>query len=308
MKSPTIISPLGESVLKTLSYYDLFDYPLTPTEVFHYLPTNHTTECDVENALKHLEQLSLVFAINGFYSLRRDPWLGMRRIKGNKMATEHMRIARRRARLISLFPFTRSVMVSGSLSKGYADEDSDIDFFVITATGRLWIARMLLVLFKRIFLLNNHKYFCVNYYVSEDQLALEEHNIYTATELATLIPVENSPLHAELLRNNCWIADFFPNLFFPEGKEDTPTQPWFKRGCEFLLNLFFPAFFDKFLMGLFDKRMRQIYGRSYQQEDFDRIFKSSPGVSRNHPRDFQKQVVDQYEQKLNQLFSKSHLG
>ncbi|MBS1543060.1 MAG: hypothetical protein JST14_05470 [Bacteroidetes bacterium] len=308
MKPLTIISPLEEGVLKTLSYYDLFDYPLTPTEVFHYLPTNHTTECEVESALKHLEQRCLVFAMNGFYSMRQDPWLGMRRIKGNRMAKEHMRIARNKARLISLFPFTRSVMISGSLSKGYADEESDIDFFVITASGRLWITRMLLVLFKRLFLLNNHKYFCVNYYVSEDQLALDEHNIYTATELATLIPLENSLLHAELLRNNRWLADFFPNLIIPEVKEVTSTQAWFKRGCEFILNLFFPAFFDKSLMGLFHKRMRRIYGRSYQQEDFDRIFKSNPGVSRNHPRDFQKLVVDQYEQKLNQLFSKLHRG
>src|SRR5690606_3777846 len=104
--------------------------------------------------------------------------------RGNLMANKFSDIARKKAKLISQFPFVRGVMASGSLSKGYADEKSDIDFFIITIPNRLWIARTLLVLYKRIFLLNSHKFFCVNYFVDEKHLGIEEKNLFTATELA----------------------------------------------------------------------------------------------------------------------------
>ena len=79
--------------------------------------------------------------------------------------------------------------ISGSLSKGYYDDDGDIDFFIITSPKRLWIARTFLILYKKIFLLNSRKYFCVNYFISSNALEIEEKNIFTATELTTLLPM-----------------------------------------------------------------------------------------------------------------------
>ena len=78
--------------------------------------------------------------------------------------------AKAKARFISKFPFVAAVGVSGSLSKGYYDSDSDIDFFIITQHNRLWICRTLLMVYKKIFLLNSRKYFCPNYFISSEQL------------------------------------------------------------------------------------------------------------------------------------------
>ena len=43
--------------------------------------------------------------------------------------------------LLKLIPFIRWVCVSGSLSKGVMEEDSDIDFFIIVQKNRLWMVR-----------------------------------------------------------------------------------------------------------------------------------------------------------------------
>ena len=58
--------------------------------------------------------------------------------------------------------------MSGSLSKHFADEKSDIDFFIITSANRLWIARTCMHLFKKVsYIAGKQHWFCMNYYVDE---------------------------------------------------------------------------------------------------------------------------------------------
>src|SRR3972149_5244541 len=132
---------IRDNILKTLLYYDIFSHPLNGDEIFTFLPENSVAK---ENVYKRLykEQYS------------RKMW------KAAWIATH----------VIKLFPFVRAVMVTGSLSKNSSDKSSDLDFMIITAPGRLWIARTLLMLFKKIFLFNSYKYFCINYFVTTDNL------------------------------------------------------------------------------------------------------------------------------------------
>src|SRR4029453_8923510 len=97
--------------------------------------------------------------------------------------------------LIASFPYVRCVCISGSLSKKYFDDTTDIDFFVITKPGRLWVCRTFLILFKKLFLLNSKKYFCINYFIDSDNLEIPDQNIFTATELTTLIPMHDYELY-----------------------------------------------------------------------------------------------------------------
>ena len=154
MDSPMHSRILSESIVRTLAYYDLFDYPLTPEEIYRNLPTNHVNLTEIESELHSLSTKSIIFRLGAFFSLQNNLSLETRRLKGNLLAKKYKSIAIQKAKLIARFPFVQGVMISGSLSKGYADDQSDIDFFIITKPGRLWIARTLLVLYKRIFLFN----------------------------------------------------------------------------------------------------------------------------------------------------------
>ena len=70
------------------------------------------------------------------------------------MAKEIMPKALKTSNFIAKFPYIECVSLSGALSKGYYDDDDgDFDFFIITKPNRLWIARTLLILYKKIFLL-----------------------------------------------------------------------------------------------------------------------------------------------------------
>ena len=294
----TLLSELSESIVRALAYYDLFDHPLTSLEIYSNLPTNHITPLEIEKELRILENRALIFRLGDFYSLRNNPDMEIRRRAGNTLAKKYMPIAVAKANFIGQFPFVRSVMISGSLSKGYADDQSDIDFFIITKPGRLWIARTFLVMYKRLFLFNSHKYFCVNYFVDTEHLQIEEKNIFTATELATLIPLYGSGYHKKLLQQNEWLHQFFPNFRSCPAPDTTPAVRGLKKVAEWILDFCFPGLLDRFFMRLTLRRWKKMYGHTFPAADFGIAFKTDRHVSKNHPKNYQRQIVSRYEKRI----------
>ena len=235
--------------------------------------------------------------------------LGSRRTKGNQMAQQSLALAKRQARLISKFPFVRAVMASGSLSKDYMDEHSDLDFFVITKPNRLWIARMLLMLYKKIFLSNSHKYFCTNYFIDENHLEIEEKNIFTATELVTLLPLYGKEYYTQLIAANGWLKNSLPN-HTSRSIEGVPAhQPsWVKQHLEKVINLLGADRFETICMNSFSSRWKKLYQQSYSKADFEISFKTKEYVSKGHPKNHQRKVLDLYQQKLDEFGKKLNIN
>jgi hypothetical protein len=272
---------------------------LKAEEVFRFLGTNHVDVSIVTSHLNNLRDQQLIFQFENFFSLKNNIDPIDRRKKGNVEAEKYLLLAEKKAQLISKFPFVRAVMASGSLSKGYMDEKSDLDFFIVTAPNRLWIARTLLVLYKRVFLFNSHKYFCVNYFVDEKHLEIEEKNLFTATELATVIPLYGSKQYENLHRVNAWLREFFPN-YTPRSIANVPTTKlsWGKRIAERFLDLFFGNALEKYCQKKTMDRWRKQYEKNYSATDFKVAFKSKPYASKNHPRNYQRSVMEVYSEKL----------
>lgn len=300
MQKPESHIALEKHVIRTLLYYDIFDYPLTAPEVFQYLGTNSVTAHDVTQCLSGLVDQRVVFKLTDFYSVQEKPELAVRRSKGNAMANRFYPLAVSKAALISKFPFVRAVLASGSLSKGYMDESCDLDFFIITARRRLWICRTLLVLYKRLFLGNSHEHFCVNYFVDEDHLEIEEQNVFTATELATVIPLSGPVYYDHLIDANlAWLKQAFPNF----RKRDTTATLTEKGGMgkaltEKLLTFFGAGAMESIWMKLTLRRWRRLYRAHYDDTDFRIAFKTTPYASKNHPRNFQRRVMETYNEKV----------
>jgi hypothetical protein len=283
--------------MKTLVYYDIFHYPLKSDEVFKFLRSNSVTAHDVSACLDLLAERNHLSRFGEYYTLQKNESDIRRRIKGNQEAERFLPLARRQAKLIAKFPFVRAVFASGSLSKGYMDEKSDLDFFVITQPNRLWICRALLALYKRIVLNNSHKYFCTNYFIDTDHLEIEEKNLFTATELATLIPLSGEQYYLALMNRNLhWITRFFPNFAPPSMEDKNEGNPARKIISERLLNLCLGNIGDKLLMRLAAFRWKKLYNRSYSEKDFSIAFKTKRHASKNHPNNFQKSVMTAYEE------------
>lgn len=292
---------LAPYVLRTLLYFDIFNYPLTPGEVFKYLGTKSVAIAEVENCLLDLTDQNTIYRLGKFFSIQPDYTLRQRRIAGNQLATRYLPLAEKQARLIAGFPFVRAVLVSGSLSKGYMDSSCDIDFFIITARKRLWICRTILVLYKRIFLGNSHKHFCVNYFLDEDHLEIEEKNLFTATELATVIPLTGGDYYKKLMTVNKWLTNWFPNFEAPDAAHVSDPPGRLKSLCEKMLNLVGARWWEWIWMRLTFHRWIRLYRKKYSEKEFRIAFKTTPYASKNHPRNFQRLVMDQYNQKINRF-------
>lgn len=276
-----------ESILKVITYFEVFNYPLTIEELakFTHLPIDELTD-----GIERLNDQNVLSVYGKYVGIGNIKEKVVKREAGNKKANQLQQKATKNARQISNFPFVRGVLISGSFSKGFVAEDGDIDYFIVTKPGRLWIARTFLILYKKLFLFNSHEYFCVNYFVDEDHLEIEEKNIFTATEIITLLPKINNVLYNDLIKNNSWIKAYYPGLFHKDPKIEKSKNTMAKKFGEALFRGKIGNKIDDYFMKVTLKRWKRKFG-ALSDEDFDIAMKTSTNVSKHHPNNFQKRVL-----------------
>lgn len=301
-----MLSLLSKNIIKTLAYYDIFSYPLKAEEIYHNLPVNHCSTAEVTSELEQLYNNKLVCRINDFYLLQNNPEFVSRRLKGNSLCEKKIKSAFKMSRFISKFPYVRAIFLTGSISKGYMEKDSDVDYLIVTEPGRLWVARLFLTLFKKIFLLNSRKVFCINYYIDYDHLEIEEKNVFTATEIVTLIPTFGKKYYDEFYSKNIWIKNFFPNFPKRNNKLIDNKISRFQKSIEFLLNNRFGDMLDDLAMKIFSKATRKKFNY-FDEKDFALAFKATKCESKYHPKFFQKKVLISLDEKLIQLQQKLNI-
>jgi hypothetical protein len=290
----------ASAMLKTLLYFDVFKYPLTFNELLSYTQYKKISTVDAHSEIAQLQNKGWVEKSGDFLYLKGQHFVVARRLDGNKLAEKRMTQAKKMSEFIAQFPFVKSVCISGSLSKNYMDEDSDIDFFIIAEPGRLWLCRGLLVLFKKVFLLNSRRHFCINYYVDSANLEIPERNIFTATEITFLLPTYNYLLYNEFRKRNSWTSDFYPNL----SNKSLPDLPVKKSITK--------HFFERILSGAIGERLDALFFKLtlrrwkskfsyFSKEEFDLNLRSRKHVSKHHPRGYQKIVLDRYQEKLHEF-------
>ena len=261
--------------------------------------SNLKSEVFLDIELSRLLEKNAIFKINDYYLCESEINLIKRRIDGNKMAKSIFPKAIKVSNFIAKFPFIEGVGISGALSKGYHDEKSDIDFFIITTPNRLWIARTLLILYKKIFLLNSKKYFCVNYFIESDTLEIAEKNRFTATELITLIPMCGQTIFQSFYNKNQWANKYYPNYNKNGYEIVTLEKPHLSKLIESLLKRSFGDFLDSFFLKLTYRKWKRKF-KTLDEENFKVAMKSTKNVSKHHPQNFQKKVIDA----LNEKYSK----
>lgn len=287
--------------LKTILYFSIFRYPLKFEEIHSY--TNYAEELETQKELDYLISEKILTKIDEFYVYANDLESVTKRLKGNLQAKKALLIAKERAKFIAKFPFVKAVGVSGSLSKGYYDNDSDIDFFVITKHSKLWVCRTILMLFKKIFLLNSRKYFCINYFISENQLEIEEQNRFTATELKTLIPLEGKKIFEDFYSENNWVNSYFLK-FKPNTISIQNTQkPLLVKSIEFICCNKVGSKLDVIFKTITLKKWNSKF-HYLNKEDFKIALKSTNNISKHHPSNFQKKVINALNEKVEEVQQK----
>jgi len=281
--------------INCLNYFAIFKFPLTAEEI-HLFNSARATHEEMKFCLRKLTNEQHIFKIDGFYLPENKPeWVAERNM-GNQRALELLNRSGKFAKIIAGFPFIRGVAISGSLSKFYASKEADIDYFIITKSNRLWIARSLLHLFKKLTFITGHQhYFCMNYFVDTNALEITHQNLYSAIETVTLLPVYNAVLVESFMEKNTWVKKYLPNHNSPPNENFlVKTKNYrLKQLTEWFLNHMAPSKLNRFLMNLTDKKWRAKWkSHGYSEKEYKEAFQTEIAISKNHPVDYQKKVLN----------------
>ncbi|WPU91332.1 hypothetical protein SNE25_18605 [Mucilaginibacter sabulilitoris] len=301
------MAEIKKNILSTLAYFDVFNYPLTREEICLFLPVKYES-VPFDVAMACLIGSRLIYRFDKFYTLKNDPYLILRRNEGNQKAAEMVKTARKVGDILIKFPYVRGIAISGSLSKNYADDESDIDLFIITAPNRLWIARTLMHFFKKLtFLVNKEHYFCMNYYIDEQSLEIEEKNIYTATEVVTLIPIQGDITFADFFTANAWTRGFLPNHIMRVSTAKSLPKIILKGMIEWLLNNFLGDILDNRLMKITAKRWdKKTHEKRLNNHGILLAMATGKHYAKPDPENFQFKLISRYEAKVAQLLVENH--
>ena len=205
---------IERAVVETVAYADVFDFPLTGAEIHRYLVAQAATRPMVDVALTASGVRSYLSHHNGLVTLRgRESNIPNRR-RRRAIAEQQWPQARRYGKLIAGLPFVRLVAVSGTLAVDNVDADADIDYFVVTEPGRLWLCRAFVIALVR-WAARRQVTICPNYFLSERALALDDRSQFVAHEITQMVPLAGQATYARFRHANAWTARYLPNANGP---------------------------------------------------------------------------------------------
>jgi len=223
---------LTQSILKTIAYFDIFDYPLTSFEVWKWQykisdirykisETSHSLLA-VINELEQLVAENKLQTQNGFYFLPGRTEIVKTRMQRYNIAEIKYKKAVSIIKFLSLIPYIKMIAVCNTLGYSNSRQQADIDLFIITAKKRVWLARFYSVLFLKFLGLRPKgkkvkDKFCLSFFISEDKLNIKEltmgeNDVYFQFWLTQLVPIYNTDnMYEKFLEANNWLKSFLPN-------------------------------------------------------------------------------------------------
>lgn len=201
---------LENAIHQTIAYADIFDYPLTVAEIHRYLIGMPATLDEVYAAL-HGRIACQISHCDEFITLAGREKIVHTRTQREAIAQQMWPTARYFGRIISHLPFVRMVAVTGSLAMDNVEANGDIDYLIVTEPHYLWLCRMFIVALVKYARWQTDLGLCPNYIISEDVLVFHEHSLFTARELAQMIPIAGFAIYHKMREMNTWMLDYLPN-------------------------------------------------------------------------------------------------
>jgi len=161
------------------------------------------------------------------------------------------------ANVLRLAPFVRMVALTGSLARGEASKNSDIDFFIVARQGRIWTARFFTTFFTHLLSIRryNNKIagrICLNCYQTEDSLEIHPKNKKNALDYAHLTPLWQ--IHGNypgFLKANTWIKKY--RQFHPLENQERDILKFLK-----IFQLIFETILELFLNNWLEEKLRRL--------------------------------------------------
>ncbi len=173
------MSMLQTAIQKTLTYFDMFDYPLTTLEVYRLLlQQKSTTTVSLGEVVHTLDNSSLKQKNGLYYFSQKEESIDTRHNR-YVIAEEKMRKAQPIITMLSHLPFVRLIMASNSIAYNNTSESSDIDLVIVTKKGGVWWVRFFSLLLLTLLRMrpgykNTKEKICISVFLDEEHLSLSD--------------------------------------------------------------------------------------------------------------------------------------
>lgn len=303
---------LEKSILKTVTYFDIFDYPLTRVELFKWLGTGGDGAgfYDLDQVLERCHALQ---HDSGFVFLKNRSDLFDIRQKRAAISERKFKRVLRVVKLFRFIPYLRMVAICNTLAYQNPKETSDIDLFVVARPGRIWTVRFCVALILKILQLRPGEAkkdpICPSFFVTEDNLNLEKIQLsgqdpYLKYWTAQVFPVFDPYRVSEgFFTENSWIKNYLPNVVFPRPSkrrrvEDSAFTKFVRKIQEFDVNgavgNFFESQLKKFQMKILPKKLKDMANKDTRVVISDKMLKF-------HDDDRRQEFAREFEKKLREL-------
>ncbi len=180
-----------EAIINIIAFFDLFDSPLTVYEIWENLSKQLELEniydvlrkeirgSEINDASSQNERPTIIQQKNGFYFLAgREKIIAVRQQRYNYFYRK-IKIARAFSYLFKLCPFVQLVALANVIGTYNLRDGSDIDFFIITTSGRIWLSRLYCtglakILNRRPNIRTKRDKICLSFYLSQEHLNLQD--------------------------------------------------------------------------------------------------------------------------------------
>lgn len=263
-------------LLPTFAYAYSQKRLLTLEEIYRYqVKTSYT----MEELRLEITKIPQIREENGLYGIIDDfnKFVALRQEKGRESIRRYRRVIKY-ARLLISIPYIKAIFLAGSssFSTGNAKKSSDIDIFIVTDPNRMWFARFWLTIVTQILGIRRsgefeENRFCLNHYITANNLERLDHTLYAAQLYSDYIAIGaySQELLQQFWRANPWRQEHLKYANSREYLILSQLQPYpIKSWLEFVFNHFSIDLWDK-LAKLIQRQ--KIKSNSIQSNPHNRI-------------------------------------
>jgi hypothetical protein len=275
--------------LHSVLYASVFDYPLTPEQLHESLLHVPASPSDIIAWYARSGTLqAAVDCRNGYYFPHgRSDLVDIRHAR-EASSRRVLHDLQRPLSLVVRMPFVRMVALSGSLAHLNADRGADLDLFVITARGKVWSVTTTVIACARLF--GWRRRLCLNYVISEDQLAVKPRDLFSANQIIHLRPVSGAAMYGRFLDANPFVARFYPN-FRPRSVPLPEQQHRMTAAVEWLLERTVAPLYERCCRRAYRWYLRRRAG-TWQSRDQVRL---APECLKLHTTSHRQRVMAQFQ-------------
>jgi len=239
-----------KEILKTISYFNLFNYQPTLDETHLFLTkkiakrklSQIISNLVTKNTLEEYGKNNIKYT-QGRYGIKKSQitnYKSQNLLKRRDESKNKLGKIKPFINILSKFKQVKLIGLSGSMAMMNAVKTDDIDLFIITEHNRLFMGRMISLLLAQVMGMrrrravsdrlrenNNQDKVCLNLFFDEANLSVPrfKRNEYVAHEVLQMKPLVNKDqAYEKFLEANKWVYTIYPNSKITNSKSQITSK------------------------------------------------------------------------------------